>query len=71
MKSHGGVYQHYYSRSLVTHVIATNLAGSKAASLSAEVKVCTPNWITDRYVSSILFQEVGFLQGLKKSPTLS
>lgn len=33
MKKHGGGYQHYYSRSKCTHIIATNLPDSKIKEL--------------------------------------
>lgn len=33
MKKHGGGYQHYYSKSKCTHIIATNLPDSKIKDL--------------------------------------
>ncbi|VDQ06602.1 unnamed protein product [Trichobilharzia regenti] len=44
---HGGRYQAYYSRSAVTHVIASRLPYGKINRLSDE-KIVTANWITER-----------------------
>ncbi|XP_046857755.1 DNA repair protein REV1-like isoform X2 [Xenia sp. Carnegie-2017] len=46
MKKHGGGYQHYYSKSKCTHIIATNLPDSKIKDLKTE-KVVHPNWIVE------------------------
>ncbi|XP_041480298.1 DNA repair protein REV1-like isoform X3 [Lytechinus variegatus] len=46
MTVHGGMYQHYYSVSRVTHIIATNLPYAKLRQLKNE-KIVKPNWITD------------------------
>ncbi|CAH8671097.1 unnamed protein product [Schistosoma bovis] len=43
---HGGRYQAYYSRSAVTHVIASRLPYGKLNKLSDE-KLVTANWITE------------------------
>ncbi|KAI0238331.1 DNA repair protein REV1 [Lamellibrachia satsuma] len=43
---HGGQYHHYYSRTLVSHIVASNLPNSKVAQLTDE-KVMRPDWITD------------------------
>ncbi|XP_032223436.2 DNA repair protein REV1 isoform X2 [Nematostella vectensis] len=43
---YGGRYVHYYSRSTVTHIIATNLPDSKIRELK-DKKVVQPNWILD------------------------
>nr|CAH8872910.1 unnamed protein product [Trichobilharzia regenti] len=43
---HGGRYQAYYSRSAVTHVIASRLPYGKINRLSDE-KIVTANWITE------------------------
>ena len=50
MQQHGGVFHHYYSRSKVTHIIATNLPNSKIENLT-DKKVCHPRWITERLVA--------------------
>ena len=47
MKQHGGIYHHYYSRALVTHIVASNLPNSKVAQLTDQ-KVVKPEWITER-----------------------
>ena len=47
MMLHGGNYEHYHSKTKVTHVIATNLPDSKVRELKGE-KVVRPEWITDR-----------------------
>ena len=49
MMIHGGNYEHYHSKTKVTHVIATNLPDSKVRELKGE-KVVRPEWITDRYL---------------------
>ncbi|XP_028412709.1 DNA repair protein REV1-like [Dendronephthya gigantea] len=46
MKRYGGGFQHYYSRSKCTHIIATNLPNSKIKELRGE-KVVHPDWILD------------------------
>ncbi|CAB4028229.1 DNA repair REV1-like isoform X1, partial [Paramuricea clavata] len=46
MKTHGGGFQHYYSRSKCTHIIATNLPDSKIKELKGE-KVVHPDWILE------------------------
>ena len=46
MKKHGGGFQHYYSRSNCTHIIATNLPDSKIKKLKDE-KVVHPDWIVE------------------------
>lgn len=43
----GGVYTHYYSKTKVTHIIASNLPTSKINHLKDE-KVCSPEWIVER-----------------------
>ena len=47
MMIHGGNYEHYHTKTKVTHVIATNLPDSKVRELKGE-KVVRPEWITDR-----------------------
>lgn len=49
MLQHGGMYHHYYSRSKVTHIIASNLPNSKIDKIT-DKKIVKPEWITDRYV---------------------
>ncbi|KAG2180052.1 hypothetical protein INT43_003839, partial [Umbelopsis isabellina] len=44
--SHGGDFQHYLSKSKVTHVVASNLTNAKVKEFRA-YKVVTPNWIMD------------------------
>ena len=39
MKQYGGGYQHYYSRSKCTHIIATNLPDSKIKELRLVVMI--------------------------------
>ncbi|XP_035378849.1 DNA repair protein REV1 isoform X1 [Electrophorus electricus] len=46
MMLHGGQFHLYYSRSMTTHVIATNLPNCKIQELKDE-KVVRPEWITD------------------------
>eukprot|EP00057_Strongylocentrotus_purpuratus_P008637 XP_011663111.1 PREDICTED: DNA repair protein REV1-like [Strongylocentrotus purpuratus] len=46
MTIHGGMYQHYYSVSRVTHIIATNLPYAKLRQLKTE-KIVKPDWITN------------------------
>ncbi|XP_071489120.1 DNA repair protein REV1-like [Diadema antillarum] len=46
MMMHGGAYQHYYSMSKVTHIIATNLPYTKIKELTHQ-KIVRPEWITD------------------------
>lgn len=52
--SNGGAFHHYYSRTRVTHIIASNLPSSKISQIRDE-KVVKPDWIVDRYLSSALF----------------
>lgn len=47
MMLHGGSYEHYLSRTKVTHVIATNLPNSKVKQIRG-LKVVRPEWITER-----------------------
>uniref|UniRef100_A0A7M5WQM1 DNA repair protein REV1 n=2 Tax=Clytia hemisphaerica TaxID=252671 RepID=A0A7M5WQM1_9CNID len=47
MGEHGGKYQHSFSKTYVTHVIATNLPDSKIKNLKRNDKVVRPNWIVD------------------------
>ena len=51
---HGGNYEHYHSKTKVTHVIATNLPDSKVRELKGE-KVVRPEWIIERYTMTDLF----------------
>eukprot|EP00794_Sanderia_malayensis_P015420 gene15420-16993_t len=46
MAEHGGLFQHYYSKRICTHIIATNLPDSKIREIKNE-KVVHPNWIMD------------------------
>ncbi|CAL8266527.1 unnamed protein product [Lota lota] len=46
MMLHGGQFHVYYSRSITTHIIASNLPNSKIKELKGE-KVVRPAWITD------------------------
>ncbi|XP_064643309.1 DNA repair protein REV1-like isoform X2 [Lineus longissimus] len=46
MMVHGGVFRNYYSRTSVTHIIASNLPDSKIKDLK-DKKVVKPQWITD------------------------
>ncbi|XP_053295980.1 DNA repair protein REV1 isoform X1 [Pleuronectes platessa] len=46
MMLHGGQFHVYYSRSKITHIIATNLPNSKIQELKGE-KIIRPQWITD------------------------
>lgn len=47
MFEHGGRYEYnFYSRSMVTHTIASNLPNSKIQNLGSSI-VCTPDWIVD------------------------
>ena len=47
MHAHGGRYAfNFYSRSVVTHTIASNLPNSKILKLGSSV-VCKPSWIVD------------------------
>ena len=48
MQQHGGVFHHYYSRSKVSHIIATNLPNSKIQNIT-DKKVVHPRWITERF----------------------
>lgn len=50
---YGGRYQQYYSKRLVTHIIATNLPNSKIQELRDEL-VVHPSWIIDCVNGSIL-----------------
>ncbi|XP_065183744.1 DNA repair protein REV1-like isoform X2 [Sycon ciliatum] len=43
---HGGGYQHYYRKTRVTHVIATNLTDTKIKALKGEL-IVLPDWITE------------------------
>nr|XP_047127953.1 DNA repair protein REV1 isoform X2 [Hydra vulgaris] len=43
----GGRYQHYFSKTHVTHVIATNLTSSKIKDLKKNDQVVHPDWIVD------------------------
>ncbi|XP_065648104.1 uncharacterized protein LOC100208934 isoform X4 [Hydra vulgaris] len=43
----GGQYQHYFSKTHVTHVIATNLTSSKIKDLKKNDQVVHPDWIVD------------------------
>ena len=51
MMLHGGQFHVYYSRSITTHIIASNLPNNKIKELKGE-KVVRPAWITDRLVDS-------------------
>uniref|UniRef100_A0A8C5CJJ5 DNA repair protein REV1 n=1 Tax=Gadus morhua TaxID=8049 RepID=A0A8C5CJJ5_GADMO len=46
MMLHGGQFHVYYSRSITTHIIASNLPNNKIKELKGE-KVVRPAWITD------------------------
>ena len=48
---HGGRYEPYLRKTIVTHIIATSLPDSKMRSLH-DFKVVKPEWITDRYWSA-------------------
>ncbi|XP_062505261.1 DNA repair protein REV1-like isoform X2 [Corticium candelabrum] len=47
MKLHGGQYAYFYSKSQVTHMIASNLPDSKIKDIGKNEKVVRPQWITD------------------------
>ncbi|XP_064611055.1 DNA repair protein REV1-like [Liolophura sinensis] len=47
MNIHGGNYEHYLSKTRVTHVIATRLPNSKVKELKGKDKVVKPEWILD------------------------
>ena len=47
MLQHGGMFHHYYTRSKVTHIIASNLPNSKIDKIH-DKKIVKPEWITDR-----------------------
>lgn len=48
MHIHGGNYEHYLSKTRVTHVIATRLPNSKVKELKGNDKIVKPEWILDR-----------------------
>ncbi len=47
MLKNGGMFHHYYSRSKVTHIIASNLPNSKIDKIH-DKKIVKPEWITER-----------------------
>ncbi|XP_057290303.1 DNA repair protein REV1-like [Hydractinia symbiolongicarpus] len=47
MAEHGGSYIHFFSKTNVTHVIATNMPNSKIKNLKKKDKVVHPDWIVD------------------------
>jgi DNA repair protein REV1 len=51
--SHGGKYVYnFYSRSVVTHTIASNLPNSKILKLGSSI-VCKPSWIVDSIAQNV------------------
>lgn len=54
---HGGRYEQYLRKTVVTHIIATSLPDSKMRSLH-DFKVVKPEWITDRYLFAEDFNAV-------------
>lgn len=52
--AHGGKYEYnFYSRSIVTHTIASNLPNSKILKLGSSI-VCKPSWIVDSIARNTL-----------------
>ena len=45
--ANGGIFQHYYAVSKVTHIIASNLPTSKISQIR-DKKVIRPDWIVNR-----------------------
>ncbi|KAJ8304491.1 hypothetical protein KUTeg_018074 [Tegillarca granosa] len=79
MMLHGGSYEHYMSKTRVTHVIATSLASSKVNEFK-HMKMIRPEWITDsvksgRLLSYVPYQlytaQTGIQQGLSSFTSLT
>ncbi|KAI9286319.1 hypothetical protein BC943DRAFT_379566 [Umbelopsis sp. AD052] len=51
--THGGDFQHYLSKSKITHIVASNLTNSKIKEFSA-YKVVLPEWIMDSVEAKVL-----------------
>ena len=58
---HGGKYQHYFSKTYVTHIIATNLPDGKIRNLKNNDKAIHPNWIIDSVKDLELLPEDKYL----------
>ncbi|XP_004343692.2 hypothetical protein CAOG_06968 [Capsaspora owczarzaki ATCC 30864] len=54
--AHGGTYEHYNSKSRVTHIVACNLPDTKLKQLTNE-KVMRPEWIVDSIAQGRLLPE--------------
>ncbi|KAI8576142.1 hypothetical protein K450DRAFT_258213 [Umbelopsis ramanniana AG] len=51
--THGGDFQHYLSKSKITHIVASNLTNAKIKEFSA-YKVVLPEWIMDSVEAKVL-----------------
>lgn len=61
MYVHGGKYVYnFYSKSVVTHTIASNLPNSKILKLGSSI-VCKPSWIEDSVAANTLLPVDGYL----------
>lgn len=58
---HGGQYVHFFSKTNVTHVIATNLPDGKIKNLKWNDRVVHPNWIVDSIEKMKLLPEDMYL----------
>jgi len=51
--ANGGIYQHYYAMSKVTHIIASNLPTSKISQIRNK-KIVRPDWIINRLLDALV-----------------
>ena len=51
--ANGGVFQHYYAVSKVTHIIASNLPTSKIQQIR-DKKIIRPDWIVNRLLDILV-----------------
>jgi len=61
VRENGGEFQHFFSKTHVTHVIASNICESKIKNLKRNDKVVHPNWIVESVKANCLLAIDKFL----------